>query len=103
MEIGLPEFLQNLDIVGGIFWFIEKIPNVLGHLFNWLVETVGGNYIAAALIVGFMIYIPIDMFIYHRFLDRGAASLGDWIARIGGRIILFLVIGAGIYTMMAIS
>lgn len=101
MELGFPDF-SGIDFISFFWSFMENGLSIIIGSAQWLIDSVGGNVLAAALIVGLIIYVIIDL-IYHKGLDIPAAKAGGFTTNIGKKVIIFLMIAAVAYVMLKMA
>ena len=70
---------------------LDSIRNGFSYIWNSLVQFSGGNPVLAVVIVGFAIYLIVDLS-YHTFLDKPLASGGAKMMHMTKNFIIFLFI-----------
>ena len=95
MNVHIP-FIGSVNLVESIFGLVEGIKLPFFLVWNWLVTFCGGNIIAAALVVGLLFYVTVDLF-YHTFIDKPMAVGGSMIMNYAKWVAIFGLILAVVF------
>jgi len=91
-NISLPDFGSLGSQIVGFF------KTYAGGAWNAILGFVGGNPVAASVLIGLSLYLIVD-FCYHTFIDKPMASFGQKLMNAMKNLLIFIIILAIIFVL----